>query len=92
MSRYRKKPVEVEAWQFRDVGFAMETLPDWLRRAFTAGVVIHRGNYLEIKTLEGSMRCELGSWVIRGITGEMYPCRNDIFRMTYEEVQDAVQE
>ncbi len=39
-----------------------------------------------IKTLEGTMKAEYGDWIIRGVTGEFYPCKPDIFEMTYEAV------
>ena len=42
---------------------------------------------MEIKTLEGTMIGEPGDWLIKGINGELYPCKNDIFERTYEEVE-----
>lgn len=41
-----------------------------------------------IKTLEGTMRVKHGDWVIRGVKGELYPCKSDIFEATYEEVKE----
>ena len=43
--------------------------------------------HLRIRTLEGVMRAEVGDWIIRGVQGEFYPCRNDIFLATYEAVE-----
>lgn len=41
-----------------------------------------------VRTLEGEMRCGYGDWLIRGVKGEVYPCKPDIFEMTYEAVDD----
>ena len=74
--RYRKKPVVIEAWH----NVEGATRPDWLQGphvAFAGDVVI-------ISTLEGVQRANAGDWIIRGIKGELYPCRGDIFEATYE--------
>lgn len=47
--------------------------------------------YIEIKTLEGTMRCDVGDWIIRGIKGEIYPCKPDIFAATYEPILEQKQ-
>lgn len=39
-----------------------------------------------IETLEGTMKADKGDWIIRGVKGELYPCKPDVFKMTYEEV------
>lgn len=88
--RFTKKPVTIEAVQ---VAQRMDTLnPDWFADAVTANTVILHGTgkwgegpcYLEIKTLEGVMRAEVGDWIIQGVKGELYPCKPDIFAATYE--------
>lgn len=92
--KYRKKPVEIEAIQFTD-DLAARMLIDGEAGPFglTASGNYHRERrevryaWLSIKTLEGIMRAERGDWVIRGVKGELYPCKNDIFEMTYEAVQ-----
>ena len=70
------------------------------RYLMTAGAVFHdhdpndpndpmgavEDRKLTIRTLEGAIFCPVGSWIIRGVKGELYPCRDDIFRKTYEEV------
>lgn len=76
--KFRKKPIVIEAWQ---VG-SFEPRPDWLidhPNVYGPGDL-----YLEIKTLEGTMRADRGDWVIRGVQGELYPCKPDIFAATYE--------
>ena len=74
--RYRKKPVVIEAW--RNVKGAVR--PDWLKGpgvAFAGDVVI-------ITTLEGVQNANPGDWIIRGVKGELYPCKPEIFEVTYE--------
>lgn len=83
--RYRKKPVEIEAFQWFPTN--MQPKPNWLMEAMVAGDVFYQGGqrpYLTIKTLEGDHRAEPGDWIIRGVKGELYPCKPDIFAMTYE--------
>ena len=41
---------------------------------------------MEIETLEGVMKADKGDWIIKGVKGELYPCKNDVFEMTYEKV------
>lgn len=83
MPKFRKKPVVINAVQFDGKIATLEPLlalgvPDCsVEQEFSE-------NWAEIVTLEGTMRCEPGDWVIRGIKGELYPCRNDIFEATYE--------
>ncbi|WP_373738318.1 hypothetical protein [Jeotgalibaca porci] len=88
----RKKPVVVEAWEFtRD---SIKVADSWVRRyrndidlfSQYGGEVL----YIEIKTLEGAMRAELGDYIIRGLQGELYPCKPDIFEATYELVPDQI--
>ena len=42
---------------------------------------------MEIETLEGTMKADKGDWIIRGVKGELYPCKPDVFEMTYEKVE-----
>ncbi len=92
MARYRKKPVVIEAVQFR--GFNEENgqvelseKPDWLTAEFgNEAIFFDEPNTLTIKTLEGNMIASVGDWIIRGVSGELYPCKPDIFQKTYEPV------
>ena len=43
---------------------------------------------MEIETLEGTMKANKGDWIIKGVKGELYPCKPDVFEMTYEKVND----
>jgi hypothetical protein len=83
MARYRKKPVVIDAVQIRkDTTEVMEFVGEHgeIINAVdgTVSVVIH--------TLEGDMHAKEGDYIIRGVQGEYYPCRQDIFEDTYEEV------
>jgi hypothetical protein len=77
--RFRKKPVVIEAMQYLGA-VELEFLGDSERvRSAADG-----SGACEIVTLEGVMRCEVGDWIIRGVKGELYPCKPDIFEETYE--------
>ena len=92
MPKFRKKPVVIEAFKL-----GTDPMPDWFCDARSAGDITthntddrHRGgpDFALIKTLEGEMRAEFGDHVIRGVKGELYPCKPDIFAATYEPVTD----
>lgn len=86
--QYRKKPVVIEAVQhFNNMGTYTAVIPSWLIDACLNGTVIDRDGETYIKTLEGEMKVNDGDWIIQGIKGELYPCKNDIFEATYEPVQ-----
>lgn len=81
MGRYRKKPVEIEAVQFNGTNHVEVA-------EFLAGSDFEPGIHgIVINTLEGSMSAAPGDWVIKGVKGEFYPCKPDIFEATYEEVK-----
>lgn len=88
--RFRKKPVEVEAVlaseAIRCAGEAWDQLPDWLAETYERDIVVFSPTEVFIKTLEGTMRAEKSDWIIRGVQGELYPCKPDIFEATYEPV------
>ena len=88
MAQYRKKPVVIEAYQFDNR--ITNQPPRWLLDAVDNGIVtVQEKPYLSItvKTLEGDMKAQEGDWIIRGVKGELYPCKPDIFEATYEAVQ-----
>lgn len=92
---YRKKPVVIEARQFTEHN--CDELHDWIANGgwgVTAGWTpsIGAGDYLLIETLEGTMRAEVGDWIIKGVKGEFYPCKPDIFEQTYEPVEEGGEE
>jgi hypothetical protein len=85
--KFRKKPVEIEAWQYDGAVAANHPIVVWIRD--------HGGDYtwtadnpqrLAIVTLEGEMTVSEDDWVIQGVKGEFYPCKPDIFAASYERV------
>ena len=88
MPLFRKKPVVIEAVQFTGsnlfecLRFMGET------EAVVNNLELHATDMPVIHTLEGKMVASPGDWIIRGVKGELYPCKNDIFLATYEAVQD----
>lgn len=81
MGRFRKKPIVIDAEQ-------------WKGGARLEGMEPYHGEYSRllgtfvVRTLEGDMVVRLGDWIITGVQGEKYPCKPDIFEATYEEVHD----
>ncbi|MFZ1988237.1 MAG: hypothetical protein WAW96_00560 [Alphaproteobacteria bacterium] len=90
MSRFRKKPIEVEAVEgsvlLRLAKNAWRDLPVWLRRAHDEGKVRFLPHGIEIKTLEGVLTARSEDWVICGLKDEIYPCKPDIFAASYEPI------
>lgn len=86
--RWRKKPVVVDAWCNTEDTPHRSAVPGWLNDAMNRGDVWLSGGPwhgpLSIRTLEGTMTADYGDWVIRGVAGELYPCKPDIFAATYE--------
>ena len=79
-AKFKKKPVVIEAMYFDGSYASGKAIMDW------ADHTVYRSNLvgLNIKTLEGDMHVTPGDWVIRGVHGEFYPCKPDIFNKTYE--------
>jgi len=87
MSRYRKKPVVIEARQFTE-GSGAE-LAAWSGGTYFAREPLGPARpVIEIPTLEGIHQAILGDWIIRGVAGEFYPCKPDIFEQTYESAEE----
>ena len=90
--KYRKRPVVIEAFKL-----GADHMPDWFMDAMTEGkALLHgtsRGFYhgndtnADIETLEGRMHADYGDYIIRGVKGEIYPCKPDVFWQTYEAVE-----
>lgn len=78
MPKFRKKPIEIEAIQFAGNFEELEK--------FVGGDAEFRDGQLVIATLEGAMHASPDDWIIRGVKGEFYPCKPDIFEATYEAV------
>lgn len=97
--RFRKKPVEIDAMQFGGTTEEAHALYQWVEantqgsfdpladEVPASGVSIDPATgFLLIATLEGVMQAKPGDWIIRGVQGEFYPCKDEIFRATYEPV------
>lgn len=80
-TRWRKKPVAIEALRYDDQNVAA-------MHDFVGDAASWRGGVLHILTLEGAMKVNRGDYVIKGVAGEFYPCKPDIFVATYEAVHD----
>lgn len=84
MAKFRKKPVVIEAFRFR-----YDTVPDWFEDALDRKDVLICDHGADIHTLEGWHFAKPGDYIIRGVKGELYPCKADIFEMTYEKVEET---
>ena len=85
MNKYRKKPVVIEALQW--TGKNLEDIVNFTSDG-TRQITRQADNTLTIETLEGDMTAKIGDFIIKGVSGEHYPCKPDIFEMTYEPVHD----
>lgn len=85
MMKYRKKPVVIEALEWR--GSNEKEMRNFFKSVDFSNFSFNNG--FIITTLEGKHRADVGDFVIKGVKGEFYPCKPDIFEMTYEEVNDA---
>jgi len=90
MPMFRKKPVVIEAVLVRTAldnsAHNWQRLPEWLRDAYEGGLIVFAPNCVHIGTKEGNMTGNIDDWIIRGVKGELYPCKPDIFEATYEPV------
>lgn len=88
MAKYRKKPVVIEAWCVNDLitaVFLNKPLPDAVAEMVAVGIIkIGEHNGLSVLTKEGRMHANASDMLIRGVAGEFYPCKPDIFAATYE--------
>lgn len=95
MPYFTKKPVTIEARQFDGTRESVARIICWMqdsgsdRNAFMTkddcvGIVF------VIPTLEGNHRANTGDWIIKGVKGEFYPCKPDIFKQTYEPTSEEI--
>lgn len=86
MPKFRKKPVVIEAVQF--TGTNAHEISAWAARPDRNALIeeFPKGHGLVIKTMEGNMQAIPNDWIIRGVKGEFYPCKPDVFVATYEPV------
>ncbi|QWU14254.1 hypothetical protein SAMN04487895_101546 [Paenibacillus sophorae] len=95
--KFKKKPVVIEAFRM-----GIESSPEWFQDKVNENeIVVYYAQggssydsfkltkaHCEIKTLEGVMRGDYGDYIIKGVAGEVYPCKPDIFEFTYERVEE----
>ena len=90
--KYRKKPVVIEAFKlnrnYADLVF--DFIGEENIESCNSGEFAEDSCYVKIKTLEGVMTANEGDYVIKGVKGEFYPCKPDIFEMTYDKVEDLI--
>ena len=88
IKKARKKPVEIEFMQFNNIDNA-HYISQW-----TAGKIKYKVSrkfdigYMYIETLEGTMTASLGDYIVKGVNGEFYPVKSDIFNKTYEVIEE----
>lgn len=93
--RFRKRPVDIDAMQWDGTPESATSIIDWvLDGAGTARLICDEGcegtagtHYIGVDTLDGTMMASAGDWVVCGVIGEFYPCKPDVFAVTYEEVE-----
>ena len=91
--KYRKKPVTIDAVQYKDGNFEaiIKMFPeafDWKAELLERNGTGEGGRWkIEIPTLEGTIIASDGDYIIKGVKGEFYPCKPDIFEMTYEKAE-----
>lgn len=86
LMKFRKKPVEIEAIKYQ-AEFGNNRIMNWLSQngANIKDWLFHDDEII-IPTLEGKMKVSPGDWIIKGVKGEFYPCKPDIFELTYEAI------
>lgn len=92
--KYIKKAVVVEAWKYNKSFFGC---PQWIEDGIKKQIIKRKpnanlstviaGEQYDIATLEGDMHVSVGDYIIKGVNGELYPCKPDIFEKTYEAVE-----
>ncbi len=90
--RWRKKPVVIDAVRIsevlRDAAHNWNNLPSWVREGYEQAQLIFARDSIHIKTTEGTMIGGYTDWLLRGVQGELYPCKAEIFLATYEPVTE----
>lgn len=95
--KYIKKPIIIEAFKY-----GSDNIPDWFFDEVHNNNIVLKNTkesispfqheyetmYCEIKTLEGTMIAHSGDYIIKGIKGEIYPCKSDIFKITYDLIKE----
>ena len=87
--KYKKKPVIIEAFQYD--GDLIDSkgnyyVPEWAQRAHHTERIFFKDGEMYIQTLEGTHHASVGDYIIKGVKGEIYPCKPDIFESSYEKL------
>ncbi len=86
MAKYRKKPVIIEAIKFLNTAESLSALSEFIGDTIKVDHSNPDKPTLKIDTLEGQHIASVGDYIIKGVKGEFYPCKPDIFKATYEKV------
>ncbi len=89
--KYRKKPVVIEAIRLIESECTPQEAAAWCGGKAAGVGDLSAKQWIEIATLEGVMRADYGDYIIKGVSGEFYPCKPDIFALTYEPVEEPKQ-
>lgn len=95
MTKYKKKPVEIDAWKWdgsEESNKLISSIPNFKGSIVSVTDEGVTTTVIHIYTLEGTMTATVGDYIIRGVKGEFYPCKPDIFEMTYESVGPSTEE
>ena len=88
---YKKKPIVIEAFEVPDISkqtfLENNVLYNWLDQS-DRPIIYNANGSIDIYTLEGIMEACIGDFIIKGVNGEFYPCKPDIFEKTYEELEN----
>lgn len=86
--KYRKKPVIIEAIQFLDNVERILEIQEFMQiDPLRVNYKDKNNPFIPIETLEGTMKASVGDYIIKGVNGEFYPCKPDIFEKTYEKAE-----
>jgi len=88
--KYKKKPVIIEAIQLLNNNSSIEECLKFIYNVFITDddiETVKNDGYIHIQTLEGDMKASFGDYIIKGVNGEFYPCKPDIFEKTYESIE-----
>lgn len=85
---FKRLPIPLEAIQWKGNNFA--EIRDFMERYGARPPFVNGSDDLIISTLEGDMRAPVGSWILRGIMDEFYPCRQEVFEQIYKEMEEQV--
>lgn len=84
--KYIKKPIEIEAVQFIDTPERICEIAEFVGTDLRVNYEDKDNPYIPIETLEGTMKASVGDYIVKGVKGEINPCREDIFNESYEKV------